>query len=60
MCWSSSTPGRGSTGSAPIFGLKEGLERLLGRAVDVVSAMSIRNPYFRDRVMQTREPLYAA
>jgi predicted nucleotidyltransferase len=42
------------------FGLKEGLERLLGRAVDVVSVTSIRNPYFRDRVMRTREPLYAA
>ena len=42
------------------FGLKEGLERLLGRPVDVVSATSIRNPYFRDQVMRTREPLYAA
>ena len=42
------------------FGLKEGLERLLGRAVDVVSATSIRNPYFLDRVMRTRELLYAA
>jgi predicted nucleotidyltransferase len=42
------------------FGLKEGLERLLGRAVDVVSVTSIRNPYFRDRVMRTRVPLYAA
>ena len=36
------------------------LERLLGRAVDVVSVASIRNPYFRERVMSTREPLYAA
>lgn len=42
------------------FALKEGLERLLGRSVDVVSITSIRNPYFRDRVMRTREPLYAA
>jgi predicted nucleotidyltransferase len=42
------------------FALKEGLERLLGRAVDVVSVTSIRNPYFRERVMQTRQPLYAA
>ncbi|WP_131767276.1 nucleotidyltransferase family protein [Candidatus Protofrankia californiensis] len=42
------------------FGLKEGLERLLGRAVDVVSVTSIRNPYFRERVMRTRQPLYAA
>jgi hypothetical protein len=42
------------------FGLKEGLEQLLGRAVDVVSVTSIRNPYFRDRVMRTKESLYAA
>jgi uncharacterized protein len=42
------------------FALKEGLERLLGRAVDVVSVTSIRNPYFRDRVMHTKESLYAA
>ena len=42
------------------FGLKEGLERILGRPVDVVSATSISNPYFRDRVMRTRETLYAA
>lgn len=42
------------------FGLKERLERILGRPVDVVSVSSIRNPYFRDRVMQTRELVYAA
>lgn len=42
------------------FGLKEGLEQILGRPVDVVTSSSIRNPYFRERVMQTREPLYAA
>lgn len=42
------------------FGLKEGLERIFGRSVDVVSATNIRNPYFRDQVMRTRETLYAA
>ncbi len=42
------------------FGLKEGLERILGLPVDVVSTTSIRNPYFRDQVMRTRETLYAA
>jgi hypothetical protein len=42
------------------FGRKEGFVQILGRPVDVVSASSIRNPYFRERVMQTREPLYAA
>lgn len=42
------------------FSLKEGLEEILGRPVDVVSVTSIRNPYFRDEVMRTRELLYAA
>jgi len=42
------------------FGLKEGLERILGSPVDVVSVTSIRNPYFRDQVMRIREMLYVA
>ncbi|HEX3788128.1 MAG TPA: nucleotidyltransferase domain-containing protein [Pseudonocardiaceae bacterium] len=42
------------------FGLKEGLERILGRPVDVVSATSLRNPYFKRQVLDTRELLYAA
>jgi predicted nucleotidyltransferase len=42
------------------FRLKEGLEQILGRPVDVVSVTSIRNPYFREQVMRTRELLYAA
>ncbi|WP_406688741.1 nucleotidyltransferase domain-containing protein [Saccharopolyspora sp. ID03-671] len=42
------------------FDLKEGLERILGRPVDLVSASSIRNPYFKQQVLDTRELLYAA
>jgi hypothetical protein len=42
------------------FALKEGLERILGRPVDVVTTTSIRNPYFQQQVMATKEPLYAA
>jgi predicted nucleotidyltransferase len=42
------------------FALREGLEQILGRPVDVVTATSVRNPYFRDEVMRTREQLYAA
>ncbi|WP_137812260.1 nucleotidyltransferase family protein [Gandjariella thermophila] len=42
------------------FSLKEGLEEILGRPVDVVSATSIQNPYFRDQVIRTKENLYAA
>ena len=42
------------------FALKEGLERIFDRPVDLVSSSSIRNPYFRQQVMDTRETLYAA
>ncbi|MBS9533896.1 nucleotidyltransferase domain-containing protein [Mycobacterium sp. M1] len=42
------------------FTLKERLEALFDRPVDLVTAASLRNPYFRQRVMATREPLYAA
>jgi uncharacterized protein len=42
------------------FSLKEGLEQILRRPVDLVVSASVRNPYFRERVMQTRETLYAA
>lgn len=42
------------------FGLKEGLEKIFQRTVDLVSVTAIRNPYFRDTVMSTRENLYAA
>ncbi|MGH8021481.1 MAG: nucleotidyltransferase family protein [Opitutaceae bacterium] len=42
------------------FGLKEGLEQLLGRTIDLVVASSIRNPVFRAEVERTKQPLYAA
>jgi uncharacterized protein len=42
------------------FALKEGLERILDRPVDVVAASSIRNPYFLEQVRHQREQLYAA
>ncbi|SDD17511.1 hypothetical protein SAMN05216174_10842 [Actinokineospora iranica] len=42
------------------FALKEGLERIFGRQVDLVSGASLRNPYFRQSVLETRETLYAA
>ena len=45
---------------ADYFGLKEGLEALFDRPVDVVSVTAIVNPYFRRSVMETRELLYAA
>ncbi len=42
------------------FALKEGLERILGAKVDVVTGAELDNPYFRANVLEQREPLYAA
>lgn len=42
------------------FELKDGLEQVLGRPVDLVSARAIRNPYVKAQVSATRERLYAA
>jgi uncharacterized protein len=42
------------------FSLKEGLESIFGRAVDVISANSVVNPYFRESVEASRQRVYAA
>ena len=42
------------------FGLANELESLLGRRVDLVSEKSIRNPYFRESIDESRQPLYEA
>ena len=42
------------------FGLKESLEQLFRRPVDLVAAAAIRNPYFRESIESARIPLYAA
>ena len=42
------------------FGLKEALESLVGRQVDLVVSDAIRNPYFRAQVQQTKMPVYVA
>jgi hypothetical protein len=36
------------------------LEGLIGRKADLIEKKSIRNPYFRDRVLSTHRVLYAA
>lgn len=41
------------------FALKEGLEALFGRSVDLVTSSSLANPYFRDRVTAERRTIYA-
>jgi uncharacterized protein len=42
------------------FGLKESLEALFGRAVDLVTVGSLKNPYFIQAVNSTRQLVYAA
>ena len=42
------------------FGLKEGLERLFQRPIDLVIESAIKNPYFLKKVEQTKHGLYAA
>ena len=41
------------------FALKEGLERLFDRPVDLVTVSSLANPYFRERVTAERQNVYA-
>ena len=40
------------------FGLKESLEALFGRSVDLVEPGAIRNPYFKGSVERSREPIF--
>jgi hypothetical protein len=42
------------------FGLKESLESLLGRPVDLVVAGAVRNPYLLANIERDRQTLYAA
>ena len=42
------------------FGLKESLEALFGRPVDLVVAAAVANPYLRSSIERTRRTLYAA
>lgn len=41
------------------FTLKEGLESLFGRPVDLVTSSSLANPYFRDRIAAEHRNIYA-
>jgi predicted nucleotidyltransferase len=42
------------------FGLREDLEALLGRRVDLVMANAVTNPYFAESALASAEELYAA
>jgi hypothetical protein len=41
------------------FSLKEGLETLFGRPIDLVTRNSLANPYFRDRIARESRSVYA-
>jgi len=40
------------------FGLLHRLEDLLGCEVDLLTAGSLRNPYFRQRILEEKVPVY--
>jgi uncharacterized protein len=40
------------------FGLKEALEELLGRPVDLVEAGAVRNPYLKASIEGSRESIF--
>jgi len=42
------------------FGLKEALEELFGRPVDLVEAGAVRNPYLKASIEESRENVYTA
>ncbi len=42
------------------FDLKEGLEQIFGRPVDVVVEGNVRNPYFQASIERSRKNIYAA
>ncbi len=42
------------------FGLREALEELFGRDVDLVALSAVRNPYVKADIERTRALLYAA
>ncbi len=42
------------------FGFKEAMERLLDRPIDLVTANSIRNPFFKRAVEESKHLVYAA
>ncbi len=42
------------------FGLKEALETLFGRPVDLVEPSALRNPFLKASIEHSREPIFAA
>ena len=46
--------------SQAFFSLREGLEKMFGRPVDLLTAEALRNPYLRQRVEGEQMVLYVA
>ena len=42
------------------LGLKQSLETLFGRSVDLVESSAVRNPYVKASIERSREPVFAA
>ena len=53
-------PGDPATLFDRYFGLKESLEKLFGRSVDLVMAGAMRNPHFIASVNRSRRTVYAS
>jgi predicted nucleotidyltransferase len=53
-------PGEGISRFEAYFGLKEALEDLLGKPVDLVSPAALENPSFAATVTRAAQGLYAA
>jgi predicted nucleotidyltransferase len=53
-------PPAGMTRFDAFFGLKEALEKMLSRPVDLVDPSALENPYFAQSVEASRRELYAA
>ncbi len=52
--------GERAPGLEAYFGLKEGLEALLGRPVDLIMPEAVTNPYVRADIARDRTLVYAA
>jgi predicted nucleotidyltransferase len=51
---------KGLSALGAYFGLKEALERLLEREVDLVMFKAVENPYLKASIEENRETVYAA
>jgi uncharacterized protein len=49
-----------SAGLAPYFDLKDALEQIFSRSVDLVEIGTVRNPYVRAQIERDRQMLYAS